>query len=94
MRRHHLAPIRWKIQFDAGLMPDITIAVRMEAGENIKPLDMVKDLEQDQRRIVLTIKKALAAAHAAGDEATADMLIGRLEVHDKNAWMLEATGAV
>lgn len=45
---------RWKIQFDAGLMPDITIAVRMDAS-NRQPLDFYTipsiDVESPQLRL-------------------------------------------
>jgi starvation-inducible DNA-binding protein len=32
----------------------------------------------------------VAAAQAAGDEATADLGIRRIQVHQKNAWMLRS----
>jgi starvation-inducible DNA-binding protein len=34
--------------------------------------------------------KAVKIAQDAGDEATADLLIGRVEAHDKTAWMLDS----
>ena len=34
---------------------------------------------------------ALKTVQTEGDEGTADMLIGRIEVHDKNAWMLKSS---
>ncbi len=39
-------------------------------------------------KICATVARAAATAH---DEASADLLIGRIEAHDKTAWMLEAT---
>ncbi len=52
---------------------------------------MVRDLLEGQRQVLTTIREALAVAQQSGDEATADLLITRTEVHDKNAWMLSAT---
>ncbi len=51
---------------------------------------MLRNLEADQRKTVATIKEALRAAEAAGDDASADLLIQRIQVHEKAAWMLGA----
>jgi starvation-inducible DNA-binding protein len=52
---------------------------------------MVKELFNDNQTLVKIIGEALKVSQKEGDEATADMLIGRLEVHDKNAWMLKSS---
>lgn len=54
---------------------------------------LAKSLRDDHRAVAKTIAKALKAAQAAGDEATTDLLIGRIEVHEKTAWMLDATAS-
>lgn len=54
-------------------------------------LDLVKALRADHRGLSKALGKAVEAAQAAHDEATADLLIGRIEEHDKTAWMLKAT---
>lgn len=51
---------------------------------------LVKHLRDDHRALAKRLATALAVAQEAGDEATADLLIGRIEVHDKTAWMLNA----
>lgn len=52
---------------------------------------MVKDLAQDQGKVIQTLKEVWALADKAGDEGTIDLLSGRLSVHEKAAWMLGAS---
>jgi starvation-inducible DNA-binding protein len=59
--------------------------------ENLSANQMLKDLSRDQDIICMSISDALKQAQKEGDEATADMLIGRLEIHQKNKWMLESS---
>jgi starvation-inducible DNA-binding protein len=51
---------------------------------------MVDILANDNSAIVETLYKALRAAQDAGDEGTTDMMIGRSQIHEKNAWMLRS----
>ncbi len=52
---------------------------------------MVGELLAGHQATLKTIWRALKVAQDAGDEGTADMLIGRIEAHDKTAWMLTST---
>jgi starvation-inducible DNA-binding protein len=54
---------------------------------------LVKTLYEDHRRLSRAASAGIAAAQAAGDEATADLLVGRVEEHDKTAWMLSSVVA-
>ncbi len=47
-------------------------------------------LRDDHRLASKGCEAARAVAEENGDEATVDMLIARIEEHDKTAWMLEA----
>lgn len=51
---------------------------------------LAKALAADHTALSKLLAKGIAAAQAAGDEATADLFIGRTEEHDKTAWMLGA----
>jgi starvation-inducible DNA-binding protein len=53
-----------------------------------KASDMIRELVEDQSRVVAAAKKVVNAADAAGDDATADLGIRRIQVHEKNSWML------
>jgi starvation-inducible DNA-binding protein len=52
--------------------------------------EMIHQLASDQDAVVASASKLLQAAEAAGDAATADLATRRIEVHEKNAWMLRA----
>lgn len=54
-------------------------------------LEMVKQLAGDHQIVSSLLKSGVEAAEEAGDVSTADMLTGRITVHDKAAWMLNAT---
>jgi starvation-inducible DNA-binding protein len=56
-------------------------------------LTLAKALRDDHKRLAAAITDGIAAADEAGDVATADLLTGRLEEHDKTAWMLGAVVA-
>jgi len=52
--------------------------------------DMVRQLAEDQETLGVTLRTVIKSARDAEDPATEDLLIGRLQVHEKNAWMLRA----
>jgi len=63
------------------------------AKKQLKAMDMVKDLAKDHAEISKHLASAIEKASEVGDEVTADMLIGRQTIHDKTAWMLNATAS-
>lgn len=52
--------------------------------------EMVQELVSDLGLIVETAKSVLAAAEVADDPATADLATRRIDVSEKNAWMLRS----
>lgn len=52
--------------------------------------DMIRQLVKGQEAVVRTARSVFAAAEAAKDEPTADLLTQRMQVHEKNAWMLRS----
>ena len=62
-----------------------------EGDKNASANDMVEDLAQSQDQIVVSLKEALSVAQKAEDEVTSDLLIGRMAIHEKAAWMLKST---
>ena len=52
--------------------------------------EMIRQLVKGQETVVRTARQAFAAAEAANDEPTADLLTQRMQVHEKNAWMLRS----
>ncbi|MGD9902400.1 MAG: Dps family protein [Vicinamibacterales bacterium] len=49
---------------------------------------MIKALVADQAAVVAAAERLFAAAEKARDQASADLATRRLDVHQKNAWML------
>lgn len=52
--------------------------------------EMIRQLVLGQEAIVRTARATLRPATAAGDEPTADLLTQRMQIHEKNAWMLRS----
>lgn len=67
-------------------------SLREETGSP-SALTMIKNLAKDHETAVAGLKKALSLAQKSSDEATADMLIERIEWHEKTIWMLSAHSA-
>jgi starvation-inducible DNA-binding protein len=52
--------------------------------------EMVRQLAIGQETVVRTAREAFPAADSANDEPTADLLTQRMQIHEKNAWMLRS----
>lgn len=55
-----------------------------------KAEDMIRELVQGQETVVRTARSLFPAVEAAHDEATADLLTQRIQLHEKTAWMLRS----
>jgi starvation-inducible DNA-binding protein len=55
-----------------------------------KARDMLKQLVLGHEAVVRTARALFPAVENAGDEATADLLTQRIQLHEKTAWMLRA----
>ena len=51
---------------------------------------MIRELVIGQETVVRTAREIIPTASAAHDEPTADLLTQRMQVHEKNAWMLRS----
>jgi starvation-inducible DNA-binding protein len=67
------------------------LATIKEASGEVNAKQMVSELEKDQTAIIKTLKKVAAAASEANDEVTEGMVVDRMEIHEKNRWMLQAS---
>lgn len=59
-----------------------------KGGESAE--EMILELVNGQEAIVRTARHAFPAADSASDEPTADLLTQRMQIHEKNAWMLRS----
>jgi starvation-inducible DNA-binding protein len=53
-------------------------------------IEMVEQLVHDQVLVTQAARKVVAAAERASDQASADLGVRRIQVHEKNAWMLRS----
>jgi len=51
---------------------------------------MIIQLLEGHETVVRTARKAVKTAEEAADEATVDLLVGRMKIHEKTAWMLRS----
>lgn len=61
-----------------------------EIGQTPDAEGMMMQLAQDNLSIVASLQMAMEKAQEYGDEATADLMIGRINIHEKAAWMLRS----
>jgi len=52
--------------------------------------EMVARLVAGQETVARTAREVITAADAASDEPTAELLTQRMQIHEKNAWMLRS----
>lgn len=64
-------------------------SIKDATGEE-KSTEMVRQLVEGQESVVRTAREIFPAAERAHDEATADLLTQRIQVHEKTAWMLRS----
>jgi starvation-inducible DNA-binding protein len=65
-------------------------SVKEEPGV-FKAQQMIEALISDQRTLISTIRKLISLAQEGNDFTTVDLLTQRLNIHEKNAWMLSSS---
>ena len=55
-----------------------------------KATQMIRNLVADHEAVAESAKKLVRAGEAAGDDASVDLGVRRIDIHDKNAWMLRS----
>lgn len=61
-----------------------------EATSVPRATEMIRQLAEDNEAVARTARTVFPTAERGSDEATLDLLTGRLDVHEKAAWMLRA----
>lgn len=62
------------------------ISVVKDGDENLSAKEMIQDLLEDQKKVIQVLNEAVE--NNGHDEATLTILSDRLEIHEKNSWML------
>ena len=68
----------------------IKLAAVKEAEGVPKAEKMVRELINGQETVARTARSVLPLADKANDQPTLDLLTQRLDIHEKNAWMLRS----
>ena len=67
-----------------------TLSEVIEEPKTVKAMVMVSQLLADNQMMARSGRELISLAEAEGDDATADLIVGRLEAHEKAAWMLRS----
>lgn len=62
-----------------------------ESGQMPDADGMCQVLAEDNHALVKKLKETLKLAEELGDDATLDMMVGRIQTHEKYAWMLDSS---
>ena len=68
----------------------VKLASVKETPGQPKADEMVKLLVEGNEAVVRTARSVFPTVDKAGDEPTADLLTQRMQIHEKNAWMLRS----
>ena len=68
----------------------VKLATVKEAEGVPKATKMIAELIEGQEAVARTARSVLPLAEAANDQPTLDLLTQRLDIHEKNAWMLRS----
>ena len=61
-----------------------------EGAGNESAEEMIRQLVLGQETVARTAREAFPAAEEGSDEPSADLLTQRMQIHEKNAWMLRS----
>ncbi len=66
------------------------LTVIAEDADVPKAQEMIKNLVAGQEAVVRTARSLFSVVEKANDEASADLLTQRIQLHEKTAWMLRS----
>jgi starvation-inducible DNA-binding protein len=61
-----------------------------QIAENASANNMVAHLSKHNRKLVANLIKARDLAGKNGDNETEDLMIARIQIHEKHIWMLDS----
>lgn len=65
-------------------------AIKEDKGATPKAEEMIRNLVEGQETVTRTARSIFPIVDKVGDEPTADLLTQRMQLHEKNAWMLRS----
>lgn len=77
--------------FAPGTYQQFSKLTSIEVNDDVPPaLTMVSNVLKGHETLIRTARKGLEEAEKAHDQATADLLTQRVQIHEKTAWMLRS----
>ena len=74
-----------------GTYEDFGRLTAIKAGmTNPHAMDMVRELAEGQQTLIHTARELFPIAEDANDQATCELLTQRLQIHEKNTWILRS----
>lgn len=70
-------------------MTDISVVDNTQTGD-LPAEDMVRSALSGHEALICRARQSLEAIESAGDAGSADLVTVRIQVHEKNAWMLRS----
>lgn len=67
---------------------ELTCIKECEGAPNAR--DMIRQVVDGQESVVRTAREIFPVAEKAGDQPTLDLITQRMQIHEKNAWMLRS----
>lgn len=61
-----------------------------DSSTSINAKEMIQQLIEGQEAVTRTAREVLPVAEKSGDQPTVDLLSARMQIHEKNAWMLRS----
>jgi starvation-inducible DNA-binding protein len=78
-------------EFAPGTFANFSKLTSIKEESSIPPAEeMIHNLVQANEAVVTTAREIISIADECEDDVTADLLIERMQVHEKNAWMLRS----
>lgn len=74
-----------------GTYEDFSRLTAIKAGmANPHAIDMIRELAEGQQTLIHTARELFPIAEDANDQATCELLTQRLQIHEKNTWILRS----
>lgn len=78
-------------EFAPGTFSSFTKVTSIKEESSVPPAEeMVANLVQGNEAVVTTAREIITLCNECDDEVTADLMVERMQIHEKNAWMLRS----
>ena len=79
------------VRVEASFAHFANLSKAKNGNENLSANEMLQDLALDHQALISLLKEGIEIAQKNSDEASADILISRVQIHEKALWMIESS---